>query len=105
MTEETMIKHLMSGIKIEIRKELSRIQPSIDKIHEFLIRAKKEEDLYLAFESMGQLKIQTKPYFSFNPDTNSVTAAVQQQSQQYHRPNFFNKNLSYQQSSLNPANS
>ncbi|CAF1076089.1 unnamed protein product [Didymodactylos carnosus] len=104
MSEPQMVKYLMSGIKLEFRKELSRAEPSIDKVQDFRARAKKEEDLNQASGNFELSFIQsTKPYFSFNPDQNSLTAAIQQ-----HRdPRSYSQvqPFSYSQSSRNKANS
>jgi hypothetical protein len=67
MPDLMIIRHLMSGINPDFRKELFRHQSSMNTLSEFLKYAKVEQDLYDTFEKSRHLSIKSEqPYYDFN---------------------------------------
>ncbi len=88
MPDLMIIRHLMSEINPDFRKELSRPQSSMNTLKEFLKYIKMEQDLYNTFEKSRNLSTETQqqPYFDINCSTSpSLTAVVKQSTQNYHR--------------------
>ncbi|CAF1485173.1 unnamed protein product [Rotaria magnacalcarata] len=57
MSEQIMIKHLMSGINPDFQKEISGRESTMNTLNEFLKYAKIEQDLCDIFEKFHQLSI------------------------------------------------
>ncbi|CAF2087768.1 unnamed protein product [Rotaria magnacalcarata] len=90
MSEQIMIKHLMSGINPDSQKELSRRESSMNTLNEFLKYAKIEQDLYDTFEKFHRLSIEsTRTNFEINhQQIPSLTNMIERPKQQYQ---FMNK--------------
>ncbi|CAF4660317.1 unnamed protein product, partial [Rotaria sp. Silwood2] len=85
MSEQMMIKHLMSGINPEFQKELSRRESTMNTLNDFLKYAKIEQNLNDTFGKFHRLSIEsTKPNFIINhQQIPSLTNAIEQPKQQY----------------------
>ncbi|CAF4792818.1 unnamed protein product, partial [Rotaria sp. Silwood2] len=86
MPDSIIIKHLMSGINPDFRKEISRHESCMNVLNEFLKYAKIEQDLYDTFEKSRQLSIEPKQsYITYSQSTiPSLTATMKQSQQNYH---------------------
>lgn len=85
MSEQMIIRHLISGLDPSFKKEMSRHESSLNTLSAFLKYAKIEQDLHDTFEinyhASGE---QHKPYFAYNQAlTPTLTAVVKEPQHSY----------------------
>ncbi|CAF1609988.1 unnamed protein product [Rotaria sp. Silwood1] len=102
MSDSIIIRHLMSGINPDFKKEISRPESCMDVLNEFLKYAKIEQDLYDTFEKSNQLSIENKQHnININyQQVPSFTAMINQPKQynNYKKRNDYSYPLSSQSS-------
>jgi hypothetical protein len=109
MSDPTIIQYLLSGLNLNIRKELSRRESTMESLDEFLKYAKIEQDLNDTFDKFGEIATdQQQPQFHLNYLSNSTTTAAINTRKHDYRNNNRNgqpKQSMYKQSSDSQRNS
>jgi hypothetical protein len=85
MSDKMIIQHLLSGLNPDFKKELSRRQPTIQTLDEFLKYAKIEQDLHDTFDKSYHLSLESQ---SSIPENHSslvppLATAVEAKHQQF----------------------
>jgi hypothetical protein len=109
MSDLTIIQYLLSGLNTNVRKELSRREPAMNSLNEFLKYAKIEQDLNDTFDKLGEISIDQQPQFDFSrPIHTTATATIntrkydfRNDKQNYHVKQSFNKQSSDLERNLN----
>jgi hypothetical protein len=85
MSDAMIIQHLLSGLSPDFKKELSRRQPMIQSLNEFLKYAKIEQDLYDTFDKSHHLSFESQQSLAENNSSlvPPLATAVQPKNQQF----------------------
>jgi Retrotransposon gag protein len=88
MSDLTIIQYLLSGLKTNVRKELSRRESAMNSLDEFLKYAKIEQDLNDTFGKFGEMVIdQQQPQTNWDHLSDQTTAAINAWEHEYRNGN------------------
>jgi hypothetical protein len=85
MSDKMIIQHLLSGLNPDFKKELSRRQPTIQSLNEFLKYAKIEQDLHDTFDKSYHLSLESQQSIPENHSSlvPPLATAVEPKQQQF----------------------
>ncbi len=94
MPDTIIIQHLMKGINPEFRKELTRHQPAMSTLSEFLKFAKLEQDLHDTFTQSQETMIQPEPYTTYHLSS-QVNQMALRNNPKYRQQNYTPRNQNF----------